>query len=70
VPDPVAESPEVAALRATYDRDYVHGDCASRNRYAHAYAAIAFANPNILPLPMYCIDKDTPYEIPHPRVWR
>ncbi|CAF3829952.1 unnamed protein product, partial [Rotaria sp. Silwood1] len=50
VPDPASIYPEVAALRNTYESDYVHGDRASRNRYAQAYIDIAHAHPNILPL--------------------
>jgi hypothetical protein len=69
IPDPAYKAPKVAALRATYDRDYVHGDRASRNRYAKTYADVAHAHPNILPIPDFCGNDDPPYKVPHPRLW-
>ncbi len=69
IPDPPSKFSEVAALRATYDRDYVHGDRASRNRYAKTYATIAHAHPNILRIPDFCGDENPPYKVPHPRFW-
>ncbi len=63
------EYPEVAALRETYDRDYVHGDHAARSRYAHAYTQFACAHPNILPIPLFCNDKDRPCKVPDPKYW-
>ncbi|CAF2873974.1 unnamed protein product [Rotaria sp. Silwood2] len=67
--DPASKFPNVAALRDTYDRDYIHGNRDTRNRYAQTYAAIAFANPNVLPLPIYDGNEDLPYKIPDPRNW-
>ncbi|CAF1929132.1 unnamed protein product [Rotaria magnacalcarata] len=58
VPNPASHFPEVAALQKTYDSHYVHGSPASRKRYGEAYATIAFAHPNILPLPQYPTDED------------
>ncbi|CAF5070246.1 unnamed protein product [Rotaria sp. Silwood1] len=69
VPDPASIYPEVAALRNTYESHYVHGDRASRNRYAQAYIDIAHAHPNILPLGQYSTDMDCFYKVPHPRYW-
>jgi len=69
IPDPASQFPQIAVLRDTYDQDYVHGDRATRNRYAQTYAAIASAHPNILPLPSYGGDNDSPCEVPHPRFW-
>lgn len=73
VPAPRAaatELPEVAALRANYDRDYIRGDRATRIRYARAYADYAAANPHILPVPMYGADDDDyPIKVPDARYW-
>ncbi|CAF5045967.1 unnamed protein product, partial [Rotaria magnacalcarata] len=69
VPNPASHFPEVAALQKTYDSHYVHGSPASRKRYGEAYATIAFAHPNILPLPQYPTDEDGPYLIPDLRLW-
>ncbi|CAM4777575.1 unnamed protein product [Rotaria magnacalcarata] len=68
-PNPASHFPEVAALQKTYDSHYVHGSPASRKRYGEAYATIAFAHPNILPLPQYPTDEDGPYLIPDLRLW-
>jgi len=61
--------PEVAALLATYDRDYIHGDRVTRDRYGRVYAAYACAHPNILPIRMFSNDEDRPIKVHHPRCW-
>lgn len=60
---------KIDALRARHDRDYVHGDRASRKRFAEAYATLATRYPNILTLPQYTRDEDCPIIIPDIRFW-
>lgn len=69
IPKEMLKYPEIASLYARYDKEWVHGSIASRNRFGKDYTTFACAHPNILRLVMQYPNEEHKCNILEPRYW-